>query len=141
MAPQRATNNHGLQAQPSCSGSLFWGLRNARKVCHKSAQNNVILNAIVPKVRLGDNAGQKKFVLKRRAISILQGAGLMDSSAKQGSWASQFFTRPTLLSFPSAITTYLLIVLNVFEQEKNSLQCNAMHWLKNITSLFEKYYQ
>ena len=114
---------------------------NPRKVCHKSAQNNVILNAIVPKVRLGDNAGQKKFVLKRRAISILQGASLMDSSAKQGSWASQFFTRPTLLSFPSAITTYLLIVLNVFELEKNSLQCNAMHWLKNITSLFEKHYQ
>ena len=91
MAPHGATNNHGLQAQPSCSGSLFWGLRNARKVCHKSAQNNVISNAIVPKVRLGDNAGQKKFVLKRRAISILQGARLMDSSAKQGSWASQFF--------------------------------------------------
>ena len=82
------------------------------------SRNNVILNAIVPKVRLRDNAGQKSFfssggncrVCYRRCTIGNCRVCSWWKAAQEGSWASQIFLHTTKTLLSSQTAAYLLIV-------------------------------
>ena len=90
--------------------------RNAKKSLPQISRNNVILNAMVPKVRLSDNAGQKK--------DQLQGsyAGCADGQRpKQGSWTSQFFfAHPPPFLLNNNNNNSMFIVCEMSEQGQGS---------------------